>query len=127
MLIASVVCPLVYAQADADKPMTEAVILSPFVITSETDKGYRSENTVSGTKTNTEIRKTPQSIQVINHSFISDQQSQVMADALRYTSGVTEGNNSRGDRFEMRGFTTGIPFRNGFRDTGRAPPRHSKF
>jgi iron complex outermembrane recepter protein len=127
ILITSVVCPLVYAQADADKPMTEAVILSPFVITSETDAGYRSENTVSGTKTNTEIRKTPQSIQVINPAFISDQQSQVMADALRYTSGVTEGNNSRGDRFEMRGFTTGIPFRNGFRDTGRAPRDTANF
>lgn len=99
----------------------EIVQLSPFTVSADEDEGYRSENSVSGTKTNTEIRKTPQAIQVINNSFIGDQQALVMADALRYTSGVTEGNNSRGDRFEMRGFTTGIPFKNGFRDTGRAP------
>ena len=99
----------------------EVVVLSPFAVSAAADEGYRSENSVSGTKTNTEIRRTPQSIQVVNNSFIGDQQALVMADALRYTSGVTEGNNSRGDRFEMRGFTTGIPFRNGFRDTGRAP------
>ncbi len=100
---------------------SEVMQLSPFTVSSNFDEGYRAENSVSGTKTNTEIRKTPQSIQVVNNSFISDQQALVMADALRYTSGVTEGNNSRGDRFEMRGFTTGIPFKNGFRDTGRAP------
>ncbi|MCC5023332.1 MAG: TonB-dependent receptor plug domain-containing protein [Candidatus Synoicihabitans palmerolidicus] len=112
---------LVHAQTSEVALADDLVKLSPFKISVESDEGYRSENSVSGTKTNTEILKTPQSIQVINNSFIADQQALVMADALRYTSGVTEGNNSRGDRFEMRGFTTGIPFKNGFRDTGRAP------
>ena len=37
------------------------------------------------------------------------------------------GQNPRGDRFEIRGFTTGIPFKNGFRDTGRAPRDNANF
>lgn len=108
-------------------PPGDWVVMSPFRVTGDTDEGYRSENSVAGTKTNVPIRQTPQSIQVVNRSFIDDQQAQIMADALRYTSGVTEGNNPRGDRFEMRGFTTGIPFKNGFRDTGRAPRDTANF
>ena len=104
-----------------------AAMLSPFQINEKQDDGYRSLNSVTGSKTNTPLLKMPQSIQIINLSFLLDQKTFIMADALRYTSGVTEGANSRGDRFEMRGFTSGIPFKNGFRDTGRAPRDASNF
>ena len=126
-LLASVGWSFSHAQQAAPGPNDAPIVMSPFVLTEDLVEGYRSQNSVSGTKTSTPIRQTPQSIQVINNSFISDQQTLVMADALRYTSGVTEGNNSRGDRFEMRGFTTGIPFKNGFRDTGRAPRDTANF
>src|SRR5688500_10690136 len=98
---------------------SDPIVLSPFEITTSQDEGYRSNNSASGSKTNTAIRETPQSIQIVNQSFMDDIQARSVADALLYTSGITEGQNPRGDRFEIRGFTTGIPFKNGFRDTGR--------
>jgi iron complex outermembrane receptor protein len=105
----------------------DPIVLSPFEITTTQDEGYRSNNSASGSKTNTAIRETPQSIQIVNQSFMDDIQARSVADALLYTSGITEGQNPRGDRFEIRGFTTGIPFKNGFRDTGRAPRDTANF
>src|SRR5688572_14914794 len=105
----------------------DPIVLSPFEITTSQDEGYRSNNSASGSKTNTAIRETPQSIQIVNQSFMDDIQARSVADALLYTSGITEGQNPRGDRFEIRGFTTGIPFKNGFRDTGRAPRDNANF
>lgn len=108
---------------DGGNPVT----LSPFEVSTSQDDGYRSNNSASGSKTNTAIRETPQSIQIVNASFMDDLQARSVADALLYTSGITEGQNPRGDRFEIRGFTTGIPFKNGFRDTGRAPRDNANF
>lgn len=108
---------------ELDAPIT----LSPFEVNTTQDEGYRSNNSASGNKTGTPIRETPQSIQIVNQSFMDDLQARSIADALLYTSGITEGQNPRGDRFEIRGFTTGIPFKNGFRDTGRAPRDNANF
>jgi iron complex outermembrane recepter protein len=105
----------------------DAIQLSPFEVSTQQDEGYRSNNSASGNKTGTPIRETPQSIQIVNQSFMDDLQARSVADALAYTSGLTEGQNSRGDRFEIRGFTTGIPFKNGFRDSGRAPRDPANF
>jgi iron complex outermembrane receptor protein len=113
----------VTAGNDLDSPIT----LSPFEVSTTQDEGYRSNNSASGNKTGTPIRETPQSIQIVNQSFMDDLQARSIADALLYTSGITEGQNPRGDRFEIRGFTTGIPFKNGFRDTGRAPRDNANF
>ena len=106
---------------------TSAIVLSAFEVSTKQDEGYRSNNSASGNKTGTAIRETPQSIQIVNRSFMDDLQARSVADALVYTSGLTEGQNSRGDRFEIRGFTTGIPFKNGFRDSGRAPRDTANF
>jgi iron complex outermembrane recepter protein len=114
--------PATSATASEFEPANEPPItLSPFEVNTAQDEGYRSTQSASGNKTGTAIRETPQSIQIINRSFMDDIQARSIADALLYTSGITEGENPRGDRFEIRGFTSGIPFKNGFRDTGRAP------
>ncbi len=121
---------LSFAQSTAPAPAApreEPVQLSAFEVSTKQDEGYRSNNSASGNKTGTAIRETPQSIQIVNQSFIDDLQARSVADALVYTSGLTEGQNSRGDRFEIRGFTTGIPFKNGFRDSGRAPRDTANF
>lgn len=115
------------AEAPPLIPKEETVQLSAFEVSTKQDEGYRSNNSASGNKTGTAIRETPQSIQIVNQSFMDDLQARSVADALVYTSGLTEGQNSRGDRFEIRGFTTGIPFKNGFRDSGRAPRDTANF
>lgn len=131
LITLSLSCPCAQLRAQGT-PRTAAheepaITLSPFEVSTEQDDGYRSNNSASGNKTNTAIRETPQSIQIVNASFMDDLQARSVADALLYTSGITEGQNPRGDRFEIRGFTTGIPFKNGFRDTGRAPRDNANF
>src|SRR5688500_14241709 len=74
----------------------DPIVLSPFEITTTQDEGYRSNNSASGSKTNTAIRETPQSIQIVNQSFMDDIQARSVADALLYTSGITEGQTPRG-------------------------------
>src|SRR5688500_12669227 len=64
----------------------DPIVLSPFEITTTQDEGYRSNNSASGSKTNTAIRETPQSIQIVNQSFMDDIQARSVADALLYTS-----------------------------------------
>lgn len=126
-LLSVSVSPLASAQTAPAAKTDDAIQLSPFEVSTRQDEGYRSNNSASGNKTGTAIRETPQSIQIVNQSFIDDLQARSVADALVYTSGLTEGQNSRGDRFEIRGFTTGIPFKNGFRDSGRAPRDTANF
>lgn len=103
------------------KNTEEPVSLSAFVVSDGKDIGYRATNAMGATKTNTPIQETPQSIQVINNEFILDQGALSLDDAMRYTSGVSIGTDLRGDRYSMRGYVTGIPSKDYFRDTGRTP------
>src|ERR1700743_1761652 len=69
--------------------------------------GYVAERTLTGTKTNTPIMETPQSISVIEREEIRDQNPGNVAAALRYAPGVgteTFGADTRNDWFKIRGF-----------------------
>jgi outer membrane receptor for ferric coprogen and ferric-rhodotorulic acid len=64
--------------------------------------GYRASRSASGTKTDTPLNETPQSISVITRELIEDQGAANLQDALRYTPGVfanTYGFDNRGDCF----------------------------
>jgi iron complex outermembrane receptor protein len=63
---------------------------------------------MTGTKTNTPLMETPQSISVIGADQIRDQKPASVAEALRYTPGVgtqTFGSDTRNDWFQIRGFS----------------------
>ena len=53
--------------------------------------GYAVTRTTSGTRTETPLRDTPQSISVVTRSLISDQAMASMADVVRYIPGITMG------------------------------------
>ncbi len=62
---------------------------------------------MSGTKTNTPLLETPQSVSVIGADQIRDQHPNKLDEVLRYTAGVyggTFGNDNRTDWFLIRGF-----------------------
>jgi len=89
-------------------------------------RGFVAEQQISGTKTDTPLIESPQSISVVPRDQIDARQAQTMGEALRYTAGVrTEnyGTDSRTDWFQLRGFNAqdnGI-FLNGLRyNTGYA-------
>lgn len=70
--------------------------------------GYVAERTLTGTKTNTPIMETPQSISVIGREEIRDQNPGNFAEALRYAPGVsaqTFGADTRNDWFQICGFS----------------------
>lgn len=70
-------------------------------------RGYVAERSGSGTKTDTPIIETPQSISVITRDQMDQQNVQTVTAALRYTAGVQTGNfgfDPRFDQFAIRGF-----------------------
>ncbi|AYC35023.1 TonB-dependent siderophore receptor [Pseudomonas cavernae] len=92
--------------------------------------GYVAERQSSGTKTDTPILETPQSVSVITADRMRDQGVQSVQDALRYTAGVrgeTYGLDSRGDWSTIRGsepviFQDGLQQTFGFYASSRPDP-----
>ncbi len=66
----------------------ETLILSPFVVSTNKDEGYRATNSISGTRLNTAIKDTPMPIEVITRQFLDDTGATDLRSALRYSSGV---------------------------------------
>ena len=69
--------------------------------------GYVARRSSSGTKTNTPIMETPQSVSVIGAEQIRDQKANKLDEVLRYTAGVragTFGADTRNDWWLIRGF-----------------------
>lgn len=56
--------------AAADK--TDAVVLTPFEVTANSDVGYESSTAMSGTRTNESLANLPNSISVMNTEFMTD-------------------------------------------------------
>ncbi|CAN5128534.1 TonB-dependent siderophore receptor [soil metagenome] len=70
-------------------------------------RGYAAGRSMAGTKTNTAINETPQSISVVGAEQIRDQKPRNFDQILAYTPGVvggTFGNDVRNDWFLIRGF-----------------------
>ena len=71
-------------------------------------EGYVARKSLAGTKTDTPISRTPQSVSVVGKDQIRDQHAQSVAEALRYTPGVfTEyrGASNLRDEMFVRGFS----------------------
>lgn len=79
--------------------------------------GYRATRSASGSKTDTPLNETPQSISVITRDFIEDQGAANLQDTLRYSAGVfsnTFGFDNRGDWAQIRG-TSFTQYQDGLR------------
>ncbi|MFW2582004.1 TonB-dependent siderophore receptor [Aliarcobacter butzleri] len=88
----------------------------------QNDNYYKTKSQ-SATKTDTSIRETPQSVQVVSNEIIKELNAVKIEDILDYTSGVSRQNNFAGmwDNFSIRGFAgnenTGMSLlKNGFAD-----------
>ncbi len=82
-------------------------------------KGYNAKSSRTATKTDTDLKDTPQSISVITQDVMKDQSIQSMSEAVRYIPGVTasqgEGNRDALN-FRGAGVTTGDFYQDGVRD-----------
>lgn len=87
------------------------------IVTGEQDS-FTVPNATTGTRTDTPLRDTPQSIQVIPRKIIDEQQAIELDDVLRNASGVVSGSQDpRGQRFTIRGFDSSSVLRDGIRLT----------
>lgn len=65
-------------------PSSEAVQLSPFLVSTEGDEGYRAANTLSGTRMNASLFHTPAAISVLTKEFLDDIGAENVADMLKF-------------------------------------------
>lgn len=124
--LGSIFCTQAWAQESTNDP-ANAVQLGATNITAQAQEGDHVEGYValenaSATKTRTPITETPQSISVVTSDEMRARQVDTVADALRYTPGVTSqpsSFNRTADRFRIRGFdvesATGGMLRDGMR------------
>lgn len=108
--------PVVLCQAQQprlDDADTETVELSPFVVSTQHDSGYRAANTLGGTRLNTNLMETPAAISVLTKELLDDLGAVNTADVLRFATGASfdEGNdqNANGSQWydapaRIRGF-----------------------
>lgn len=87
--IAALTNTVLTAQTAPVSPATsgETVVLSIFEVTSDRDEGYRSTQTIAGTRTLEELRDTPNSISIINRELIDDLGATTIAELSAF--GVT--------------------------------------
>ncbi|MDU9394737.1 TonB-dependent siderophore receptor [Pseudomonas sp. zfem002] len=80
-------------------------------------QGYRATRSATATRTDADIRDTPQAISVVPAQVIEDLNSTRIDRALDFAGGVSRQNNFGGLTFlnySVRGFTTGELYKNGF-------------
>lgn len=67
-------------------PESEVVELSPFVISSERDIGYRATSTLAGTRLNTDIKDIGAAVSIYTEEFLEDIGVAKLQDILTYTA-----------------------------------------
>jgi iron complex outermembrane receptor protein len=114
--------PCAWSQEKAAQPEDEIVLLDTFVVSADTDKGYRASNSISGTRLNQKIEDIAQNISVITEDFLKDLQAMDMVEALGYTVSVTRDDVASESAFTLRGFNALRPLRNGVMTSGGVIP-----
>lgn len=134
--------PRVLAQTTppASSAEDEAIVLSPFTVTTDKDNGYKATNATTGTRLNESIKDLPMPISVVTEKFLRDTGSTDLRQALSYTSAIqlrsqndqgTPGGayqgpggvnnpegataNLSGSSYKIRGYITDTVLRDGFR------------
>lgn len=123
MLLALAPALLAQAQSPAALPPksatteNETLVLSAFTVSTNQDRGYLAGNSVSATRIDTPIKNLPFSINAFTEQFIQDTGAGDLQDIVKYAPGVTGAGRefvSGNTRFNIRGFDTTSPQRNGF-------------
>ena len=81
------------------------------------DQAYKVDNSSSATRSEVALKDTPQSVSVVTQKVIEDIGATRLIEALDLAGGVTRANNFGGQGltgFNLRGFTSGEFYRNGF-------------
>ena len=98
-----VLLPIITGHAETtDKDKTGTYYLDTITVEASSNKGYVEEESGVGTKTDTSVLETPQSISIVSHEQMEFFQPATPSIALRYTSGATsERYGASGDSIDM--------------------------
>lgn len=108
--------PATPTTAEASKE--EAVKLPAFTITSEKDNNFVGTSSLSSTRIAVDLSELPQSVKVLNNSFLTAINPTMMSDVLNYVGGGQNGNlNWTPGRMNVRGFTGDADYMDGFAPT----------
>lgn len=100
-----------------NKNRSEVVTMSPFEVSAEDENGYRSEQTMVGSRTAKSLMEVPASLSIINRQQIDDLNAVEVHEVLQFgTAGVTQ-NQTINDDVNIRGFRTVQSLRNGVTKT----------
>lgn len=100
----------------ASSPTTDpAVVLSIFEVTGSRDEGYRSTQTVSGSRTLENLRDVPNSISILNRELIEDLNATTVSElsAFAITGEIADNTESTTANYVFRGVVSNSPLRNG--------------
>lgn len=89
----------------SDAAEGEVITLSPFVVTSETERGYQATSTLAGTRIRTPLEDIGTAISVLTSEFLKDTGSNKAVDALVFATGTEV--NGLGGNFATYSTTTG--------------------
>ena len=73
------------------QPDEEVVVLSPFEVSADSERGYSAATTLAGNRLNTELRDIGNAVTVITSQFLTDIGSTSNATLLQYTTGTEVG------------------------------------
>lgn len=102
--------------ADSAIPTSEEVkTLSVFTVTDSKDEGYRSTQTISGSRTVEQLRNTPNSISIFNRELITDLMATTMPELSMYglTGEINVNNGNTIATYVFRGIPSNFPLRDG--------------
>lgn len=115
-LAAASACP--FAVGQTTLPDEDVIVLSPFVVDTTRDFGYRATQAITATRVGIPIEDTPLSVQVITSEFLRDVAVSNFSQAFNYTPGVSKNNSEDWSvlgSLRIRGFTPDFIYRNSFR------------
>lgn len=93
----------------------DIVVLDPYVVLTQSDRGYTSDKSVSSTRFAIDADEVARSVTVMNDAMMRDFAIKDLDEAAAYFAGVTSGGTA--GVYQIRGFTTQTPFRDGVRGT----------
>ena len=110
LALISTLLPFLPAQTAATAPPTAAadpITLSPFVVTTEQDKGYGVTHSIGASRINLPVREIPTYSVTINEQFMKDIMALELTEATRFVSGMETTSSGRNGQTTLRGYEVG--------------------
>lgn len=81
-------CGQTTTPAPTAQPPEDVIMLSPFIVSAETEQGYQATETLAGMRIRTNLKDTAAAIDVLTDEFLNDVGAIDMNDALKYVANM---------------------------------------